>query len=365
MANMRGRPFAYVALTLSVWIGARIVMSMDDSVADGSLPQQSGALPKLLTMPDAFAQVASVSGTFEKLETMRLVRRPRLHPVSTNPDLPPAQDPWQDGGRPPGFSINALVADMDEPQSAGRDTPPSIALALMGEAGSPEQRTTPSTQSASNPIDWGGEVYAYSFWRFSTGSGSALAPGAQYGGSQSGIIGTVDPFGAPDRGLSFVARASMTPDGDEREMAVGLRWRPSRIWPLTLSAERRFRADAPDRFAGYLAGGVNTLPISGRWSLDAFGQAGYVTGQSGGGFFDAHARITHPLITVSGVPLSAGAGAWAGGQKGAQRIDIGPTIGAKVDTGPTSLRIQLDWRLRAAGNAEPKNGLALSVSTGF
>ena len=355
---MRGRPFAYVALTLSVWIGARIIMSTDASVTDRPLPRQAVAVPRLSTMQDALAQITSVSGRFEKLATTRLLRRPRLHPVSTNPDLPPAQDPWQDGGRPLGFSLDALVADKDKPQSAGRDTPPSTALALMGEAGRPEQ-------NRQRHKGWGGEVYAYSFWRFSTDSASALAPGAQYGGSQSGIIGTVDPFGAPDRGLSFMARASMTPDGDEREAALGLRWRPTRNWPLTLSAERRFRADASDRFAAYLAGGVNALPISGRWSLDAFGQAGYVTGQSGGGFFDAQARITHPLITISGVPLAAGTGAWGGGQKGVQRFDVGPTIGAKIDTGPTTLLVQLDWRLRAAGNAEPKNGLSLSVSTGF
>lgn len=358
MADLRGRPFAYVALTLSVWVGARVIMSVDGE--DVSTPFRFAADDTPLVTPRRATevQIAVVPNSLQNLGAIRPIHRHRSHPIRTNFGLTPAQDPWQDGGRPSGLSLLALVAGSDEPQSAGRDTPPSIALALMGEAGLPENRT----RSRQN---WGGEAYAYSFWRFSNGKGSALAPGAQYGGSQSGIIGTIDPFGAPDRGLSLLARGSMTPDGDEREVAMGLRWKPASNWPLSISTERRFRANAPDRFAAYLAGGVDTLPIAGSWSLDAFGQAGYATGQNGGGFFDALARTTHPLSKVSGVPLSAGVGAWAGGQKGAQRLDIGPTISAKVDIGPTTVLIQIDWRLRTAGNAEPKNGLALTVSSGF
>ena len=359
MADLRGRPFAYVALTLSVWVGARVIMSMDGASAK---PASTFPLPKtvLPAIPrDGSAMIVPVAARDSHVPpSRRRDRQYRPQQKSTHSGLTPAQDPWQDGGRPPGLSLLALVAGSDGPQSAGRDTPPSTALALMGEAGPPEQR--PQQRQS-----WGGDVYAYSFWRFSTGASSALAPAAQYGGSQSGIIGTIDPFGAPDQGLSLLARGSMTPDGDESDVALGLRWRPGRAWPLTFSAERRFRVNAPDRFAAYLSGGVDALAITGRWTLDAFGQAGYATGKSGGGFFDAQARAVQPVITVSGVPLSAGAGAWAGGQKGVRRLDIGPTLSAKVDTGPTALLIQLDWRLRAGGNAEPKNSLALTVSTGF
>ena len=358
MSDMRGRPFAYVALTLSIWVGARVIISGNGDSATAVFLQPEAALPVAPLEPATGARIATVSNNHEKRSGKRPGRRLFRHPVLTNSGLPPAQDPWQDGSRPPGLSILALVASRDEPQSAGRDTPPSKALALMGEAGPPEMR------SRATP-DWGGEVYAYSFWRASNGSGSALAPDAQYGGSQSGIIGTIDPFGAPDQGLRLLARGSTTPDGNEREVALGLRWRPGRDWPLKFSAERRFRANAPDQFAAYLAGGVDALPLSGRWSLDAFGQAGYVTGQSGGGFFDAQARAMHPLAQISNIPLSAGIGTWAGGQKDTSRVDVGPTVAAKVDTGPTNFLIQLDWRLRAAGNAEPKNGLAVTVSTGF
>jgi hypothetical protein len=65
------------------------------------------------------------------------------------------------------------------------------------------------------------------------------------------------------------------------------------------------------------------------------------------------------------MPLSIGVGGWTGGQRGSKRLDLGPTAVARLDAGPTTVLIQLDWRLRAAGNAEPKDGVALTLSTGF
>ncbi len=177
-----------------------------------------------------------------------------------------------------------------------------------------------------------------------------------------GLIATVDPFGMPDSGPSLLMRLAATPDGDEREMALGLRWRPDAGWPITLSAERRFRSDAPDSFALYLAGGVDNEPMVAGWTLDAFGQVGYDTSQLGGTFFDGQARATN---RIGKLPLAAGVGIWAGGQRGASRLDVGPTMVAKVETGKMPILVQLDWRLRADGNANPKDGLALTVSTGF
>jgi hypothetical protein len=314
VADMRGRPFAYVALTLSVWIGARVIMSVEDEAPVLTPPMARPVLPVLPHEATKIARFVPLSDVPQKFAGRRLIRRHRAHQISTNFGLTPAQYPWQDGGRPLGMPEPSLVAEDGKPQSAGRDTPPSKTLALMGEAGPPEQR--PRARSR-----WGGDVYAYSFWRFANGSEKALAPGAQYGGSQSGVIGTIDPFGSPDRGLHLLVRGSATPNGNERELALGLRWRPGRDWPLTLSAERRFRADAPDRFAAYIGGGVDALPIAEFWSLNAFGQAGYATGQGGGGFFDAQARAMRPLATIKGVPVSAGVGGWLGGRP--KRRDAG------------------------------------------
>ncbi|RDV02759.1 hypothetical protein DXH95_12505 [Sphingorhabdus pulchriflava] len=208
------------------------------------------------------------------------------------------------------------------------------------------------------------QLYGYSLWRQGSGS-DAFAPAAQYGGSQAGLIATWDPFSRVEKGVALLARASATPDGNERELALGARWQLNRHWPISVSAERRFRLDGKDRFAFYAAGGVNDVAIIGKAKLDAYGQAGYVSGKNGGGFFDAHGRMLHPVATLAGLPLSAGAGAWAGGQPGVRRLDVGPTIATRVETRFADFTLQLDWRQRVAGNANPKDGLALTVSTGF
>jgi hypothetical protein len=351
MSDLRGRPLAWVAVALSIWVGARISMGRADSdepVGQHYTPHTAASLPSLL--PVSAHPPTSLNATLKPTGAAQpiMVARPKF------PRLPPALDPWQDGGRPSGLLAPLRVAEFSKPLSTGRDTPPTNAPAPPGKAGQPLSRRR-----------WGAELYAYSFWQFATGGSSALAPGAQYGGSQSGLVATVDPFGDPNRGLALLARGAVTPDGDEREVALGLRWKPDADWPILLSAEQRFRANAPDRFAAYLAGGVDALALTGKWQLDAYGQAGYATGRGGGGFFDAQARITRPLAEVAGVPITLGAGSWAGGQRGSARLDVGPTAVARIDTGPSVIVIQLDWRLRTAGNAEPKDGVALTLSTGF
>ncbi|MEQ1538616.1 MAG: hypothetical protein ABL928_06795 [Sphingorhabdus sp.] len=358
MADIRGRPFAFVVLTQSAWVSARIMLSANDGGQVAPLPVAAAPLMQSGQSIKAAAPDIGAAHARPLAQPKHFAQRYQPLSPSTNFGLTSAQDPWQNGGRPSGSYSPALVAGGNEPQSAGRDTPPSNTLALTGEAGPPEVKS-------SAPPRWGGEGYAYSFWRFSTGNGSVLAPGAQYGGSQSGIIATIDPFGAPDRGIKLLMRGAATPNWNEREVALGLRWRPNKDWPITLSAERRFRADAPDRFAAYVAGGIDNRPIAGLWTLNAFGQAGYATGHEGGGFFDAQSRVMHPVIKIGDVPISMGVGSWAGGQKGAVRADAGPTIATTVDAGPASLLIQLDWRIRAAGNAAPQNGLAFTVSSSF
>jgi hypothetical protein len=347
MPEWRGRPLFWLGLVVACWSGARVTMVSSVApppLASRATPQRIAQLPRGAPVPPSPTSPA-IASHFNAVATAR---------QSSSHGFTPALDPWQDGGRPSGLLAPLRVAEFSKPLSTGRDTPPTNAPAPPGKVGQPHSQQR-----------WGAELYAYSFWRFATGGSGALAPGAQYGGSQSGIIATVDPFGDPKHGLALLARGAVTPDGDERELALGLRWKPDGDWPLLLSAEQRFRASAPDRFAAYLAGGVDGLALTGKWQLDAYGQAGYAAGRGGGGFFDAQARVTRPLAEVAGVPITLGAGSWAGGQRGSTRLDVGPTAVARIDTGPAVIVIQLDWRLRTAGNAEPKDGVALTLSTGF
>ncbi len=218
------------------------------------------------------------------------------------------------------------------------------------------------------------QVYAFSFWRLTGGGPAGLASAAQYGGSQSGIIATYRVGGGEKSDLSLLARVTTTPqNAGDRELAAGLSWRPARNIPVTLFAEYRARAPAPDAAALYLAGSVPDIALPGGFRLGGFGQAGVVhsfTAASAGGdertaFLDAGLRGERGVVNTRPLQIALGAGAWAGGQRGSRRLDIGPAATLKTQIAGQDIRLNADWRFRIAGNASPGNGPALTLSAGF
>ncbi|MGL5838412.1 MAG: hypothetical protein ACRCY3_07925 [Sphingorhabdus sp.] len=208
-------------------------------------------------------------------------------------------------------------------------------------------------------------VYGYSFWRLSNGGQKISAPTGQYGGSQTAVIVGYDLKGKPGRGAAIVGRIAATPNYGAKEIALGLRLQKPAALPLSITAERRIRSDGKDDWAAYAAGGIDTVRLPARFSLNAYAQAGWSTGKDGGGFFDAQARALRPAFSIGSIPVRIGAGLWAGGQKDLHRFDIGPTLATEIDTDLAKFDFRLDWRQRVAGNAAPKDGLALTVTTGF
>jgi hypothetical protein len=218
-----------------------------------------------------------------------------------------------------------------------------------------------AARSARNPLV---QIYAYSFWRFG-GQGSGLAAAGQYGGSQTGVIATF-PLGRKDNAPAAMFRATIAPDSRaDREVAAGLRWRPVGALPVSITAERRFRPVGRDRFALYLAGGKDGMKLPAQFALDVYAQAGVVSGQGAGPFFDTAARASRRVYQAKSVSATIGGGVWAGGQRGAARLDIGPSIGADLALGNTRFRLTGDWRFRVAGQARPGNGPAVTLSTSF
>lgn len=204
------------------------------------------------------------------------------------------------------------------------------------------------------------QVYAYHFWR--SGGGPVPLGTGRYGGGQSGVIAT---YGVASQ-LSLLARAAVAhADPREREVAAGVRWAPMENSEVTLTAEHRLRNTGSHSVAVYVAGGQSALPLPLQFKLDAYGQAGLVSGRSGGAFFDAQARIEREIVTVEDIAVRIGAGLWAGGQKGIGRLDIGPTLSSNIVLGEASIRLDADWRFRVAGDARPTSGPALTLSTSF
>lgn len=150
------------------------------------------------------------------------------------------------------------------------------------------------------------------------------------------------------------------------EAAVGVAWQPRASLPLRLAVERRQRIvgdNGRSALSAYVVGGVSDAALPAGWRLDGYGAAGVVGAHRRDGFAEASLRVTRPLVSLGALHLSGGAGGWAAAQPGVSRIDVGPTISARIDhVGP---RLSLDWRQRITGNAAPDSGAALTIAADF
>ncbi len=207
------------------------------------------------------------------------------------------------------------------------------------------------------------------------GGDAAQAPGAaSYGASQVGAVlrYRLGDGGAGDPYAYMRASAAIDAPGKDREVALGLGVRPIASLPLRALLEVRAQDSAagPVRLRPVVA--VITelpwqdLPLGTRGEV--YAQAGYVGGREGTAFFDAQALVDRPVagLLPKATELRVGAGAWAGGQRGAVRFDVGPRLTLGVDLGGQARgRVALDWRFRVGGNARPGSGPALTVASSF
>jgi hypothetical protein len=98
---------------------------------------------------------------------------------------------------------------------------------------------------------------------------------------------------------------------------------------------------------------------------EIYGQAGYVGGYAASAFADGQARITRPVAAIGSANIRLGAGLWGGAQKGAARVDMGPSAELVLPLGRGTAHLKADWRLRVAGQAKPGSGPTLTLSAGF
>ena len=80
---------------------------------------------------------------------------------------------------------------------------------------------------------------------------------------------------------------------------------------------------------------------------------------------DAQLHALKNMASNERISLTVGAGAWAGGQSNIMRVDMGPSVRAKLQAGKMSLRLDASWRFRIVGNARPGDSPAVTLSTSF
>lgn len=249
--------------------------------------------------------------------------------------------------------------------------PPSLAVSLAGQA-KPMLAGEPALAPAALPGApavgrWSGDAWLLA----RNGSVGPIAAGQpSYGRSQAGAVLRYALAPSSDHLPVFYARATRALAGPrESEAAMGLGARPIAGVPLRVAGEVRVSDNLLHREIRPAAFAVTELPpakLPLSLRAEAYVQAGYVGGRFATAFVDGQARLDGLLASIGrDAALRVGAGVWGGAQDRAARLDLGPSLAAAFRLGRTQARIALDYRLRVAGDAEPKSGPALTISAGF
>jgi hypothetical protein len=339
-----GRPLRFITVLLAGWVGVRAVMLW----------------PHVATASDLVRALA----TKRPARDAALAELPMMTPLTRMP-----LTIW----RPPLASPSH--------RAGGPDDPDRLALALLGFAQfgpsddappqpPPPVRLLPGLPRAVPPPVASPRAYvpprlSGSFWLVARdGGGVTSAPlGGQLGGSQAGLRLAY----LVDRRHRIAAAARVTsPIGAGlREATVGVEWQPTRL-PVRIVAEQRIAlGTGKSGPAVGVIGGFGPLPIGGGFRLESYAQAGAIHRDRTEGFVDGAAHLSHPLGAIGPVPIAMGAGLWGGAQRGAERLDVGPSLSAALPVAGRALRLSLDWRERVAGRARPGSGVALTLGADF
>jgi hypothetical protein len=342
----RGRPLKFLALVGGGWTGLRVLMLWPDG---DPLPGLVREVAPLVAAP-ARAETAPAI----RLPAPMASTRPSARPPAARPVLPAPADP-SPYYAPPAAPL-AQATGRSLPSASVAPLAPVLPPAELPPASPPATAALPALPSR----------LSGSAWLLVRGPGTAtgLVGASQLGGGQGGVrlayaLGEGRRVAVTLRGSAPLALSR------DREVALGLAWRPTAL-PVQLVAERRL---VPGRGRGGtavgLVGGFGLMPAIGGVTLEAYGQAGAIVRGRADAFGDGALRLAHPVAELGGVGLDVGLGAWGGAQRGAARLDLGPSIAASLPLADRRVRIALDWRQRIAGAARPGSGPALSVGTDF
>ncbi|WP_374414829.1 hypothetical protein [Novosphingobium colocasiae] len=237
-----------------------------------------------------------------------------------------------------------------------------------GPEGSPVPQAMAGPDRPAKPSRWSADSWAF----LRKGTVSYLAPGvsaATYGTSQAGAIIRFRLDRSGRRPTAYLRTTSTLGALPESAAALGVSARPLARVPVYVALEGRLTQQRGLSRTQAAAMAVTELPpfkLPLGLRGEAYAQGGYVGGSFATPFADGQLRVDHGLFSLGPVDARAGAGVWGGIQKGASRLDTGPGLTLAFPLkGRTYGRLALDWRQRVAGNAQPGNGAALTLSAGF
>jgi hypothetical protein len=378
----RGEPLLVLGAILGGWLALRIVLWQPPfAFAD--------FMPLARSVPVAVQAAAAEPAPTRIISVVpaRSTVAPAVPGPIEAPNMEPLPPPWLTEPAPPGTVSAANVPPVPARREIGQqlllaaafanmDLPPEVA-AFFAPARAPA--AAPATLAGEQPLLGRGPVKPAAAGRWSgdgwlllraEGNGPLAAGVPSYGRSQAGAI--VRYRLAPSSGHRPLAYARVTralAGSGESELAAGLGARPVARVPLSVAAEVRVYDGSAGREVRPAAFVVTELPAA-RLPLglraEAYAQGGYVGGRFATAFVDGQARVDRRVARLGNeAEVRAGAGVWGGAQKHAARLDVGPSAIASFRLGATRSRVAVDYRVRIAGEAEPKSGPALTISAGF
>lgn len=335
---MRGRPIGFLAMIAFGWIGSRTIVLWTVPPVIAATQIVGEALPKLaeiaglpVTMPDQ--TVALAPG--------RRVTAGMVGATGLNDAQIVAL-----------YGLHYFV-EVNQPAADSLLATPALAAPPIA----PNDAAGGAVASASpGPLRW-----QLSGWLIVRPGSADPRRTALLGGSQAGLRASyaLDE----DRRLALFVRAATALPSGGGEVAAGGQWRPTKA-PVTAFAEMRYREKAGAAPAvGVFGGGIVGLPAEFR--LETYGQAGWVGGRGATGFAEGQARAARVVERNVGATVDIGGGIWGAAQRGAARLDLGPSANVVLPLGRRAIRLGLDWRQRIAGHAAPGSGPALSAGADF
>ena len=206
-----------------------------------------------------------------------------------------------------------------------------------------------------------------------TASPSAAPGSASYGSSQAGAIlrYALAPESGPRPELyGRIAAAIAGPR--QQDVALGLSVRPHSDLPVRLHMEARVtrqgegaRNETLLRPSVFATTGLFADHSDSGMITRGYAQAGFVGGKAATAFADGQIGAERRVARFDLGDVAVGAGAWGGVQRGAGRLDIGPSASLALQLGEAPARLSADYRFRVVGDARPGSGAALTLSAGF
>jgi hypothetical protein len=380
-AAFRGQPLLVLTGLLCGWFALRVALwqpSLDAALL--AAPELVEPLPRRAGEPDARLnlRVASAPQLRSAGPAPRPVRAAvaRIAP-SPLPAASPAIAPA--GGDPARPSTARAVVGHSLLLAAGlsqMELPATLAAYLTATlppgvpAAAPLQASLPQPAPPPSGSRWSADGWLMVRQDTTTAVASSRP---SYGRSQAGAVVRYRLAPASAHApLAYVRASSALAGPLERDVVAGVSARPVPRVPLRLALEARVSETAGGTELRPAAIAVTELPparLPHGARAEAYVQGGYVDGKFATAFVDGQGRVERTVARLGDAEVSAGLGAWGGAQKGAARLDIGPSAAISFRLGPKSNgargRIAADYRFRVAGDAEPRSGPALTLSAGF